>query len=70
MIRWGTEKADVEGWEAFLEASPDAVRVYERHAFREAGRTDTWIENERVSGTWYRNLLMIRPPQAEGKAGA
>lgn len=67
MIRWATEQADAEGVEAFLEASPDAVKLYEKHGFREAARTDTWIENERVKGTWYRNLFMIRVPQT--KAG-
>lgn len=65
MIRWAAERADEEGVEAFLEASPDAVKLYEKHGFHEAARTDTWIENERVKGTWYRNLFMIRPSQAK-----
>jgi len=62
LMRWGLERADQEGFEAYLEASPDAVRLYEHFGFREVARTDTWIENERVTpGTMYRNLFMIRP---------
>ncbi|KAK3679922.1 hypothetical protein LTR78_000299 [Recurvomyces mirabilis] len=65
MMRWGLERADNENLEAYLEASPDAVTLYERFGFREAGRTDTWIENERVKpGTLYRNLFMIRPAKS------
>ncbi|KAK5111432.1 hypothetical protein LTR62_004884 [Meristemomyces frigidus] len=67
MMRFGLEQADKHGMEAYLEASPDAVRLYERFGFREAGRTDTWIENERVRpGVWYRNLFMIRPVMGGG----
>lgn len=61
MLNWGVSRADEASHEAYLEASPDAVSVYEKFGFREAGRTDTWIENERVAGVWYRNLYMIRP---------
>jgi ribosomal protein S18 acetylase RimI-like enzyme len=63
LMRWGLSQADEQGVEAFLEASPDAVPLYERLGFREAGRTDTFIKNERVDGVWYRNLFMIRPAQ-------
>ncbi|ORX37836.1 acyl-CoA N-acyltransferase [Kockovaella imperatae] len=61
MMRYGTERADSDHTEAFLEASPDAVALYEKFGFREASRLDTFIENERVEGVWYRNLFMIRP---------
>jgi GNAT superfamily N-acetyltransferase len=61
MMKWGLNQADEKGWEAYLEASPDAVPLYEKFGFREAGRTDTFIDNERVKATWYRNLFMIRP---------
>ncbi|OQO15241.1 hypothetical protein B0A48_00624 [Cryoendolithus antarcticus] len=61
ILRWGTERADADDVEAYLEAAPDAVRLYEKSGFREAGRTDTYIENERVKGEWYRNLYMLRP---------
>ena len=64
LMRWGLKQADEQHVEAFLEASPDAVPLYERLGFREADRTDTFIENERVNGVWYRNLFMIRPAPA------
>ena len=64
LMRWGLRHADEQGVEAFLEASPDAVPLYERLGFREADRTDTFIKNERVDGVWYRNLFMTRPIQA------
>ena len=60
MIRWALDQADEQGVEAYLEASPDAIPLYERLGFREAGRKDTFIDNERVSKTLYRNLFMIR----------
>ena len=63
LMRGSLKQADQQGVEAYLEASPDAVPLYERLGFVEAGRTDTFIDNERVKGTWYRNLFMIRPPQ-------
>lgn len=63
MMRWGLEQAGEQGVECYLEASPDAVPLYEKSGFHEAGRTNTWIENERVDGTWYQNLYMIRPVQ-------
>lgn len=63
ILRWGTEKADAEGVEADLDASPDAVKLYERHGFREAGKLDTWIQEGRVEGQWYRNVFMVREPQ-------
>ncbi|KAK6440041.1 hypothetical protein LTR95_003740 [Oleoguttula sp. CCFEE 5521] len=61
LMRWGLEQADVKGVAAYLEASPDAVGLYEMLGFCEAGRTDTYIDNERVKGEWYRNLYMLRP---------
>lgn len=67
-MQWGLRQADEEGAEAYLEASPDAVPLYERLGFREAGRTDTFIENERVKGVWYRNLFMLRPAKVVAQA--
>lgn len=67
LIKWGLDRADAEGVEAYLEASPQALRLYEKLGFREAGRLDTWIENERVKGQWYRNVYMLRPAQGRGR---
>lgn len=64
LMRWGLEQADNQGVEAYLEASPEAVPLYKNLGFREADKTDTFIDNERVKQTWYRNLFMIRSPRA------
>ncbi|RMZ01596.1 hypothetical protein D0862_06313 [Hortaea werneckii] len=63
MIIWGLGRADRDNVEAYLEASPEAVSLYEKLGFENVASTDTWIQNERVKGEWYRNLFMIRPPQ-------
>ncbi|OTA31011.1 hypothetical protein BTJ68_08753 [Hortaea werneckii EXF-2000] len=63
MINWGLERADQDNVEAYLEASPEAVSLYEKLGFENVAQTDTWIQNERVEGEWYRNLFMIRPGQ-------
>lgn len=63
MLRWGLKQADEQNAEAYLEASPEAVPLYEKLGFREVGRIDTLIDNERVKATWYRNLFMIRPAE-------
>ncbi|RMX77828.1 hypothetical protein D0869_09574 [Hortaea werneckii] len=63
MINWGLERADQDNVEAYLEASPEAVSLYEKLGFENVASTDTWIQNERVKGEWYRNLFMIRPAQ-------
>ncbi|GIZ48000.1 hypothetical protein CKM354_001107500 [Cercospora kikuchii] len=60
MMQYGLKKADEQGVRAFLEASPDAVRLYEKAGFREARHLDTFINNSRVEGTMYRNLFMVR----------
>lgn len=65
MMQWGLEQADAQCQEAYLEASPNAVSLYERAGFREAGRVDTFIDNERVKGVWYRNIFMIRSANRE-----
>ena len=65
LMRWGLVQADEQGVEAYLEASPEAVALYEKLGFREVEHTDTFIDNERVKGTWYRNLFMIRPAQSK-----
>lgn len=65
MLRWGTQRADAQKVEAYLEASPDAVPLYQKFKFEEADKIDTFIDNERVKATWYRNLFMIRQPRPQ-----
>ena len=62
LLQYGCSRADRDAVEAYLEASPDAVRLYEKIGFVEAQMSDTLIEKEGVPGVWYRNLFMIRQP--------
>lgn len=67
LMKWGLERADQEGKEAYLDASPDAVPLYQRFGFEEKAVLDTRIKNERVQGgkeVMYRNSFMLRPPRA------
>ena len=59
-MRWGLDRADEQRTEAYLEASPEAVPLYQKLGFVEASHIDTVIENERVPRQVYRNLYMIR----------
>ncbi|KAF2235853.1 acyl-CoA N-acyltransferase [Viridothelium virens] len=34
LVRWGVERADEEGWECYLEASPKGRGLYEKFGFR------------------------------------
>lgn len=65
LIRWGLERADAEGSDAYLESSPDALSLYRKFGFEEVNHLDTWMENERVSGQWYREVFMLRPAIAK-----
>lgn len=45
------------------------MQLYEKFGFAEVGRTENWIENERVNGgkgLWYVDLFMVR----SGKEGS
>ena len=48
MMRWGLDRADEQKVEAYLEASPNAVRLYEELGFREAGRPGGLIRGLRM----------------------
>lgn len=38
LLKWGLEKADEEGLESYLEASPVGKSLYEKLGFKEVGR--------------------------------
>jgi ribosomal protein S18 acetylase RimI-like enzyme len=66
LIRWGLARADAAGWEAYLEASPEARALYEKLGFVVVGATET-----RIAGELYRNEYMVRQPRPRegGPAG-
>ncbi|KXJ89995.1 acyl-CoA N-acyltransferase [Microdochium bolleyi] len=48
LLRHGCERADGDGVEAYLEASPEAVRMYERFGFREVDRHEVYVASGNV----------------------
>lgn len=67
LLRYGCERADNDSVEAYLDASPESVHLYEKIGFEEAGRLDTLIPREgSEEGVWYRNLYMIKPSRPHG----
>ncbi|KAB5547359.1 acetyltransferas-like protein [Coniochaeta sp. 2T2.1] len=43
LVRWGLERADAEGWEAYLDATPEGRGLYERLGFGKVWERD-WPE--------------------------
>ena len=41
LLQWGCDKADSCGWNSFVMASPDGVRLYSRLGFEVMGRVQT-----------------------------
>lgn len=56
LIRWGLERADREGLEAYLEASPAAVPIYEHYGFK----TVSSYSPKRIEHT---ESFMLRAPR-------
>ncbi|TVY82900.1 hypothetical protein LSUE1_G006285 [Lachnellula suecica] len=46
LLRWGLQKADEEGTETYLEASPDGKPIYEHLGFKEVDRLVVELEGE------------------------
>jgi len=63
LIRWGLEKVDEEGVEAYLEASPDGKPIYEHFGFGEVERLVVDLEgrgNARGEKEFVE-VMMLRP---------
>lgn len=66
LIAYGCERADAQGYEAFLEASPEALRLYHKFGFSTAAEMHTLIEHELFpKGNMYTETFMIRKPQTD-----
>jgi hypothetical protein len=66
LIQHGCKQADEQGSQVFLEAAPEALRLYLRFSFRGVAETHTWIENGHFpQGELYTETFMIRQPQTE-----
>jgi ribosomal protein S18 acetylase RimI-like enzyme len=63
LLQYGCERADEQGVEAFLEAAPDALSLYQKFGFRTAAAMDTLIKYEQSpEGEIYTETFMIREP--------
>ncbi|KAI9837919.1 MAG: hypothetical protein M1837_002658 [Sclerophora amabilis] len=60
LLDWGTKQADADGIPAYLEASPDGLRLYRSRGFEERGVLDMALEKYGGKGQ-YRMVLMLRP---------
>ena len=63
LLQYGCERADEQGFEAFLEAAPDALSLYQKFGFRTAAAMHTLIKCEQFpEGDVYTETFMIREP--------
>ena len=66
LIMYGCERADEQGFEAFLEAAPDALSLYQKFGFRTAAAMQTLIKIEQFpEGDMYTETFMIREPRVQ-----
>jgi len=64
LLRWGIERADEEGTETYLEASPDGKPIYEHLGFREVGRLVVELEGKGdgpLAEKKFVECFMVRP---------
>lgn len=61
LMRWGLEKADEEGVETYLEASPAGKPIYEHFGFQEVDRLVHNLEGKGVEEKEYLEVIMVRP---------
>jgi GNAT superfamily N-acetyltransferase len=61
LLRWGMEKADEEGTETYLEASPDGKPIYEHFGFTETDRLVVELKEEVLGEKEFIECMMVRP---------
>lgn len=66
LVRWGLEKADADGLETYIEASPDGKPIYEHFGFKEIERliVDLKGKENDLGETEFVEVLMLRPAKA------
>ncbi|PQE31125.1 gnat family protein [Rutstroemia sp. NJR-2017a WRK4] len=65
LIRWGLERADKEGVECYLEASPRGKEIYEHFGFEERGRLVVPVEGRED----FVECFMVRRKRGGGGVG-
>jgi ribosomal protein S18 acetylase RimI-like enzyme len=64
LLAHGCEMADREGLEAYLEASPSGLKLYEKYGFEKVGLMEVeWEEKEGERKSSYWNASMVRRPR-------
>lgn len=61
LLRWGLERADEEGTETYLEASPDGKPIYQRFGFEEVDRLVVDLKEEVLGEREFVECYMLRP---------
>ena len=61
LLRWGIDKADEEGTETYLEASPDGKPIYEHFGFKEVDRLVVELKKEVLGEKEFIECFMVRP---------
>jgi ribosomal protein S18 acetylase RimI-like enzyme len=61
LLRWGMERADEEGTETYLEASPDGKPIYEHFGFKEVDRLVVELKEEVLGEKEFIECFMVRP---------
>jgi GNAT superfamily N-acetyltransferase len=61
LLRWGMARADEEGTETYLEASPDGKPIYEHLGFTEVDRLVVELKEEVLGGKEFIECFMVRP---------
>ena len=61
LLRWGLARADEEGTETYLEASPDGKPIYEHFGFKEVDRLVVELKKEVLGEKEFIECFMVRP---------
>ena len=67
LLRWGLEKADMEGAESYLEASPEGKPIYEHFGFVAQEELVVDLEGKGVEEKKYVEVFMVRPVKGTGQ---
>lgn len=63
LLKYGCDRADEQGCEAFLEAAPDALRLYRKFGFETKAQMNTLVKGEGfLQGEIYTETFMVRQP--------
>ncbi|KAF9696331.1 hypothetical protein EKO04_005728 [Ascochyta lentis] len=64
LVRWGTERADEAGVEAYLEASPMGAPMYARHGFEPVKRVE--LDLRKYGGKEVMEFILMKRPAKVG----